>query len=103
MNYGRRWRDLFSLHPFDLAAQRRTVGFVNWLNAGFGDLPGPLPKRERVPIKLGLTAPRPDRCKPARNSLRFCNLRLHPVDQGIKATQRLDGHMQLLHLRQQTA
>ncbi len=28
--------------------RNRAVGFINWLDAGFGDLPGPAPETARV-------------------------------------------------------
>src|SRR5215813_9034102 len=36
------------------------------------------------PITLSFAAPRPDRCKPARNGLRFCDLVLQPLHQSVK-------------------
>jgi hypothetical protein len=66
---------------------------INWLDAGFGDLPGPTPEKSARPIRLSFAAPRRNRCKPARNSLRFCNLGLQPAAgcQGYPTTRWADA------------
>ena len=79
------------------------VGFIDWLDAGFDDLPGLAPEKSVRPIRLSFAAPRPDRCKPAPNSLRFYKLGLQSLHERVKATQRLDRQMQPLHLGSQTA
>ena len=86
-------------------AEQRLVPFEAVWNVAYADdRPCAFHRISAVGLtRIELAAPCPDRCKPARNSLRSCNLGLQPVHQGVKATQRLDGQMQLLHLRSQTA
>src|SRR5262245_14337210 len=50
-------------------------------------------------VRLNFAAPSADGCKPTRDRFRLFNLGLQSLHQSLKATQRLDRHMQLLHLR----